>query len=51
MAAAILAASDQLDPSALETTALIGELALDGSLRPVPGAMALVAATRGAGVT
>jgi len=51
MAAAILAASDQLDPSALGTTALIGELALDGSLRPVPGAMALVAAARGAGVT
>jgi magnesium chelatase family protein len=51
MAAAILAASDQLDPTALATTALIGELALDGSLRPVPGAMALVAAARGAGVT
>ena len=51
MAAAILAASDQLEPSALLTTALIGELALDGSLRPVPGAMALVAAARGAGVT
>ncbi|HEX5040885.1 MAG TPA: YifB family Mg chelatase-like AAA ATPase [Candidatus Limnocylindria bacterium] len=51
MAAAILAASNQLDPAALRTTALIGELALDGSLRPVPGAMALVAAARGAGVT
>jgi magnesium chelatase family protein len=51
MAAAILAASNQLDPAALATTALIGELALDGSLRPVPGAMALVAAARGAGVT
>ena len=50
MAVAILAASDQLDAAPLARTALIGELALDGSLRPVPGAMALVAAARGAGV-
>ena len=49
MAAAILAASDQLDGSGLARTALIGELALDGTLRPVPGAMALVAAARDAG--
>jgi len=40
-------ASDQLDAD-LRRTALIGELALDGSLRPVPGVMALVAAVRGA---
>jgi len=50
MATAILVASDQLDGSALGRTALIGELALDGSLRPIPGAMALVAAARTAGV-
>lgn len=50
MAVAILAASDQVDGTALPRTALIGELALDGSLRPVPGAMALVAAARAAGV-
>lgn len=50
IAVAILAASDQLDPAQLARTALIGELALDGSLRPVPGAMALVAAARAAGV-
>ncbi|HEY6607582.1 MAG TPA: magnesium chelatase domain-containing protein, partial [Candidatus Limnocylindria bacterium] len=50
MAIAILAASDQLDAAPLARTALIGELALDGSLRPVPGAMALVAAATGAGV-
>ena len=49
MAAAILVASDQLDAD-LGGTALIGELALDGSLRPVPGAMALVSAAKGAGV-
>ena len=50
MATAILVASDQLDGTALGRTALIGELALDGSLRPVPGAIALVAAARTAGV-
>ncbi|HEY6608229.1 MAG TPA: YifB family Mg chelatase-like AAA ATPase, partial [Candidatus Limnocylindria bacterium] len=50
MATAILVASDQLDGAGLARAALIGELALDGSLRPVPGAMALVSAARGAGV-
>jgi magnesium chelatase family protein len=50
MAAAILVASGQLDGAGLARTALIGELALDGSLRPVPGAMALVAAACSAGV-
>lgn len=49
IAAAILAASGQLDGDRLPDTALIGELALDGSMRPVPGAMALVAAARLAG--
>ena len=49
IAVGILVASGQLDGSRLSGTALIGELALDGSLRPIPGAMALVAATRGAG--
>ena len=50
MAAAILVASGQLEAD-LGRVALIGELALDGSLRPIPGAMALVAAARGAGIT
>jgi magnesium chelatase family protein len=50
MATAILVASDQLRTDELSRTALIGELALDGSLRPVPGAMALVSAARAAGV-
>jgi magnesium chelatase family protein len=49
MAAAILVASGQLEAD-LGRVALIGELALDGSLRPTPGAMALVAAARSAGV-
>ena len=49
MATGILVASDQLDRSLLARTALIGELALDGSLRPVPGVMALVAAAQAAG--
>ena len=50
MAVAILAASAQLDPQRLACTALVGELALDGSLRRVPGALALVAAAKAAGV-
>ena len=49
MATGILVASDQLDGSRIERTALIGELALDGSLRPVPGVIALVAAAQAAG--
>jgi magnesium chelatase family protein len=44
----LLAASGQLDAE-LDRTALLGELALDGSLRPVPGTLALVAAARDAG--
>jgi magnesium chelatase family protein len=52
IAIAILAASGQLPAasSGVTRTALIAELALDGSLRPVPGAMALVAAVREAGI-
>ena len=49
MATGILVASGQLDAARLERTALIGELALDGSLRPVPGVMALVSAAQVAG--
>ena len=51
IAVAMLVASDQLDGDRLSGAALVGELALDGSLRPVPGVMALVAAARGAGAT
>jgi magnesium chelatase family protein len=49
IATGMLVASDQLAGDRLPWTALIGELALDGSLRPVPGVMALVAAARAAG--
>ncbi len=51
MAAGILVASGQLSEGRIAATALIGELALDGSLRPVPGAMALVAAAADAGAS
>jgi magnesium chelatase family protein len=50
MAIGILAASGQLDAARLSEVALIGEVALDGGLRAVPGAMALVAAARDAGL-
>ncbi len=51
IAIGILAASGQLRANgALERTALVGELALDGGLRPVSGAMAMAAATRDAGI-
>ncbi|HYN17393.1 MAG TPA: YifB family Mg chelatase-like AAA ATPase, partial [Actinomycetes bacterium] len=44
----LLAASGQLDAD-LSGTALLAELALDGSLRPVAGTLALVAAARDSG--
>ena len=52
IAIGILAASGQLQGAddALRTTVLIGELALDGTLRSVAGVMPLVAAARAAGV-
>ena len=51
IAIALLVASEQLAGDRLAGTALIGELALDGSLRPVPGVLALVSAARTAGAT
>lgn len=52
MAVGILAASGQLSNAAqaLGEVVLIGELALDGSVRSVAGVMALVAAARDAGL-
>ena len=50
IAAAILGASGQLGSKPRRRCALVGELALDGTLRAVPGAMALVAAAGDAGV-
>ncbi|HET6954294.1 MAG TPA: YifB family Mg chelatase-like AAA ATPase, partial [Acidimicrobiales bacterium] len=44
IAAALLVASQQLPPGCLEGRAFVGELGLDGSLRPVPGALPLIGA-------
>jgi magnesium chelatase family protein len=44
LAAALLAATDQLPVDLLTDVALAGELALDGSVRPVAGAMAMAEA-------
>ena len=44
IAAALLVASDQLRPEAIAGVALAGELALDGSIRPVPGVLAMAEA-------
>jgi magnesium chelatase family protein len=44
IAVGLLVASDQLRPEAIDGLAFIGELGLDGSVRAVPGMVALVAA-------
>ena len=46
IAVALLVASEQLRWDALDRTAMIGELALDGSLGPVPGVLAIAEAAR-----
>jgi magnesium chelatase family protein len=46
IAAALLAASEQLPPAGLERLALAGELALDGATRAVNGALAIAEAAR-----
>jgi magnesium chelatase family protein len=50
IALAVLAASRQVAGDRLQDHAAIGELALDGRLRPVPGALACAEAARRAGV-
>jgi magnesium chelatase family protein len=47
IAAGLLAASKQLRQEQLAGVTLAGELALDGSIRPVPGALAMAEAARG----
>lgn len=49
IAAAILALSGQMDVASLEGTVILGELGLDGALRPIDGAVsvALMAAEQG----
>ena len=50
IALAVLGASRQLPPASLAGHAAIGELALDGRLRPVPGALAAAEGARRSGL-
>jgi magnesium chelatase family protein len=50
IATALLCASEQLDLGRLPKLALVGELALDGAVRPVPGVLAISEAARERGV-
>jgi magnesium chelatase family protein len=50
IAAALLVATDQLPRGLLERHALAGELALDGSIRPAPGALAMAEGARRLGL-
>jgi magnesium chelatase family protein len=49
IAAALLIASGQLDLGGLPSLALVGELALDGAVSPVPGVLAIAEAAREGG--
>lgn len=49
IAAALLVASGQIEPHGLAQLALVGELALDGSTRPIQGALSMVEVARDAG--
>jgi len=50
IAVGILAAAGEIPAEAVAQRAFVGELALDGRLRPVPGALALALALEAAGV-
>ncbi|MFI5053876.1 MAG: magnesium chelatase domain-containing protein, partial [Acidimicrobiia bacterium] len=50
VALGLLGANDALPAGILEATAVLGELGLDGSVRPVPGTLALVDALARSGV-
>lgn len=50
IAAALLVATGQLPTRVLDRYALAGELALDGAIRPVPGALAMAEGARGWGM-
>lgn len=49
IAVALLVASGQLDWERLPRLAIVGELALDGSVRPIPGLLAIAEAARSRG--
>lgn len=51
VAAAVLAANGQIPPESLARRVLLGELALDGRLRPLPGVIAAVLALAAAGLS
>jgi magnesium chelatase family protein len=46
LAVALLVASAQLDPEAVESTAVVGELSLTGEVRPIRGALAVAEGAR-----
>jgi magnesium chelatase family protein len=46
----ILAASEQVNPDLLETHLFLGEVSLDGSLRPIAGVLAIAAAAQRLGI-
>jgi magnesium chelatase family protein len=50
MAVGILAATEQIRPVALDGTVLLGELSLDGALRPVAGVLCIALAARAQGI-
>src|SRR5262249_3178689 len=51
LALAVLAASGQIDGTALRSFAVFGELSLGGELRDSPGALAVAEGARGVGLT
>jgi len=51
IALGLLVASAQIRPELVENWATIGELALDGSIRPVKGALSMAMAARDLGIT
>jgi magnesium chelatase family protein len=50
IAVGMLCATGVVDPAAVDGTLFVGELALDGALRPVRGVLPIAAAARGRGV-
>ena len=49
IALGLLAASKQMEPSSILSTVALGELALDGTLRPVPGMLPVALSLKGKG--